>query len=83
MNFLHTKLILFLLFNLFNASHSLAQTKENIVLLPLELSPEYANQEKLLGVALQQSLSKNFNVFYGDSVEAALQAEYAKENCSA
>jgi hypothetical protein len=83
MNFLHTKLILFLLFNLFNASHSLAQTRENIVLLPLELSPEYANQEKLLGVALQQSLSKNFNVFYGDSVEAALQAEYAKENCSA
>ena len=60
-----------------------AQQQENIVLLPIEVSPEYANQENLIGVALQQSLSKNFNVFYGDSVEAALQAEYAKEDCSA
>lgn len=60
-----------------------AQQQENIVLLPIEVSPEYANQKNLIGVALQQSLSKNFNVFYGDSVEAALQAEYAKEDCSA
>ena len=65
------------------AAPAAAQEQENIVLLPIEVSPEYANQENLIGVALQQSLSKNFNVFYGDKVEAALQAEYAKEDCSA
>ena len=76
-------LLLLLLVGLFHATHSVAQPRENIVLLPIEVSPEYANQENLIGIALQQSLSKNFNVFYGDSVEDALQAEYAKEDCTA
>jgi hypothetical protein len=76
-------LSLFLLFSFVQPAPALAQARENIVLLPVEVSPEYANQKKLIGVALRQSLSRNFNVFYGDSVEAALQAEYAKEDCSA
>ena len=76
-------LCLLLLVGLFHATHSVAQSRENIILLPIEVSPEYANQENLIGIALQQSLSKNFNVFYGDSVEDALQAEYAKEDCTA
>ena len=76
-------LFLFLLFSFVQPTPAFAQARENIVLLPVEVSPEYVNQKKLIGVALQQSLSKNFNVFYGASVESALQAEYAKEDCSA
>jgi len=72
-----------LLFTNVLAAPAQAQQRENIVLLPIEVSPEYVNQENLIGVALQQSLSRNFNVFYGDQVEEALQAEYAKEDCSA
>lgn len=62
---------------------AIAQPRENIVLLPIEVSPEYANQKNLIGGALQQALSRKFNVFFGDSVEEALEAEYAKEDCSA
>ena len=65
------------------ATSAQAQQRVNIVLLPIEVSPEYANQENLIGIALQKSLSRNFNVFFGDKVESALQAEYAKEDCSA
>ena len=83
MHFSRIFIIASLLFTNVLVAPAAAQQQENIVLLPIEVSPEYANQENLIGVALQQSLSKNFNVFYGDSVEAALQAEYAKEDCSA
>jgi hypothetical protein len=60
-----------------------ASSRENIILLPIDVSPEYANQRDLIGGAFEQSLSKRYNVFYGATVEAALQEEYAKDDCSA
>ena len=60
-----------------------AQSRENIILLPIDVSPEYANQRDLIGGAFEQSLSKKYNVFYGEMVEAALQEEYSKDDCSA
>ena len=62
---------------------ALAQQKENVVLLPIEVSPEYAAQKKIIGAEIQKSLSRNFNVFYGEAVEQALEQEYKKEECSA
>ena len=83
MFFSRVNLCLLLLVSLFHATHSVAQSRENIVLLPIEVSPEYANQKDLLGGALQKSLSQKYNVFYGSKVEEALEAEYAKEDCTA
>jgi len=60
-----------------------AQSRENIILLPIDVSPEYANQKDLIGGAFEQSLSNRYNVFYGEMVEAALQKEYSKDDCTA
>jgi len=62
---------------------AVAQQMENIVLLPIEISPEYASQKKIIGAEIQKSLSRSFNVFYGEAVEEALEQEYKKEDCTA
>jgi hypothetical protein len=62
---------------------AVAQQMENIVLLPIEFSPEYAAQKKIIGAEIQKSLSRSFNVFYGEAVEQALEQEYKKEDCTA
>jgi hypothetical protein len=76
-------LSLFLLFSFVQPAPALAQARENIILLPIDVSPEYANQKDLIGGALEQSLSNKYNVFYGGMVEAALQKEYSKDDCTA
>jgi len=60
-----------------------AQQLENIVLLPIEISPEFADQKRIIGAEIQKSLSREFNVFYGGAVEEALEQEYKKEDCTA
>lgn len=62
---------------------AVAQRMENIVLLPIEVSPEYAAQKKIMGAEIQKSLSRSFNVFYGEAVEEALEQEYKKDDCTA
>lgn len=62
---------------------AMAQQKENIVVLPIEVSPEFAAQKELIGTEIQKSLSNRYTVFYGQIVEDALQEEYSKDDCSA
>ena len=78
-----TFLALTLSFLSFMQTPAFAQQRENIVLLPIEVSPEYQLQKDVIGAEIQKSLSKNFNVFYGEAVEQALEQEYKKEDCTA
>jgi hypothetical protein len=60
-----------------------SEQKDNIVLLPIDASPEYASQKNIIGAEIQKSLRTHFNVFYGQAVEQALEQEYERDNCTA
>ena len=60
-----------------------AQEKENIVLLPIDVAPEFEAQKELIGTEIQKALSNRYTVFFGEIVEEALQEEYSKDDCSA
>jgi hypothetical protein len=47
-------LSLFLLFSFVQPAPALAQARENVILLPIDLSPEYANQRDLIGGAIRK-----------------------------
>ena len=75
--------ILTLAFCLLFAPLNSALAKDVLVLLPLNVGKSLENEAALLGTALQQGLSSNFDVFYGPAVEAKLEEEYSKEGCTA
>lgn len=60
-----------------------SQQKDNIVLLPIESSREYASQKNIIGAEIQKTLGTRFNVYYGSDVEQAFEKEFEKDDCSA
>lgn len=60
-----------------------AQEMKNIVLLPIDVAPEFEAQKELIGTEIQKALSNRYTVFFGEIVEEALQEEYSKDDCSA
>lgn len=60
-----------------------ANTKEVLVLLPINVEASLKNEAALFGTALQQGLSQYYEVFFGPAVEEKLKVEYAKEGCTA
>jgi len=63
--------------------NSYAETKPNLVLLPLDVSQVDIELESEYGSALQHGLKERYNVFYGAAVERELEKEYSKIDCNA
>lgn len=61
----------------------MAQSKPNLVLMPLDISEEVLALETEFGAALQQGLQVRYKVFYGKRVEQVLDKEYTKIECTA
>lgn len=59
-----------------------AETKPNLVLLPVSVSESDQEFEADYGTALQEALGNHYQVFYGAEVEKQLELEYAKIDCS-
>jgi formylglycine-generating enzyme required for sulfatase activity len=59
-----------------------AQTKPNLVLLPIEVAEAEDHLKSSYENALVESLSKKYTVFYGAKVEQQLEKEYAKIDCT-
>ena len=59
-----------------------AETKPNLVLLPIDVSESETQFEDEYGSALQQGLQRRYTVFYGASVEKELDREYDKIDCN-
>jgi|GEM_PF-3372741 hypothetical protein len=60
-----------------------AQSKPNLVLLPIETSDDVRQYETEFGSALQQGLQERYTVFFGPAVERELEKEYSKLDCTA
>lgn len=62
-----------------------ATSKDVLVLLPLVVDKTLNDplQIRVLGAALENNLSNDFEVYFGDTVEEKLALEYKKENCTA
>ena len=60
---------------------------EDIVLFPIEINPDiptHLNDAQLFGSALQEGLQHRYDkVYYGPAVEAYLEIEFSKEDCTA
>lgn len=59
-----------------------AQTKPNLVLLPIEVAEAEDHLKSSYENALVESLSQKYTVFYGAKVEQQLEKEYAKIDCT-
>jgi formylglycine-generating enzyme required for sulfatase activity len=59
-----------------------AQPKQNLVLLPIDVTEAEDHLKSLYEAALVESLSKKYTVFYGAKVEQKLKKEYDKIDCS-
>jgi len=65
------------------SANAYAETKPNLVLLPLEVSEADIKLESEYGSALQSGLKERYKVFYGAAVERELEKEYSKIDCDA
>jgi len=57
--------------------------KQNLVLLPIEVTSSEESYEDEYGAAIQSGLSDSFEVYYGPDVERELEKEYSKLDCTA
>jgi len=62
---------------------SYADSKPNLVLLPLDVSESEMNLVSEFGSALHQGLQDRYTVFFGAAVERELDKEYSKLDCTA
>lgn len=61
------------------STHSVG--KDNLVLLPIDVSEVDIDLEAEYGSALQEGLQQRYTVFYGSVVEEQLEKEYSKIDC--
>jgi len=77
-----SRLIIPLFFLCLFSLNSHAESKPNLVLLPIDVSENETEFEGEYGSALQQGLQTRYTVFYGAAVENELEKEYGKIDCN-